>query len=613
MKTKLMTAAFMLSMFICLAPVQAQQVINNESFNTTPFPTGGWTNSGATSLWVQRTNGTNPTCTPHSGAAMARFSSNQQPSGTQDVFFSPVIDYSNTQGATPYFSIWVYREGSSTAGDSITIFVNTIASTTGAVRIGGVARSRFFALPNPEPANAWYQYTFNVPASFNTSTNYIILRGTARGGGNIYVDDFSWDSYPTPCSGTPTAGAITAASTNICGGTGNTVLNLTGASSELGITYQWQSGPSDIGPWTDFGLNEVTTNSGNLNVTTWFRCIVTCTASGLNDITAPLEVVVIQTPPPVVAISPGTGVFYCSNSAPVLLIASGASTYTWLPNIAASANGDSALAAPTQNTTYTIIGTDASGCVDTTTLQVQFRTSPNVNATTSNDTICDGSSANLQAFAFGGFGIQYVWSPGGLTGANQTVSPSSTTTYYVTGTSQQSTCSDTDSVTISVEPQIIAGFTTVVNGTVAVFTNTSLGGTIFNWDFGDGSFSSSANPFHAYAFDGVYNVTLIVGNSICQNDTITQTITISTTGLSEAFDGGVGIFPIPSNDVVNMIWPENTCSDITIYNLNGKVVSRNSCTDSNKLQINVAHWPAGVYAAVVKTNHNRVQLRFVVQ
>lgn len=615
MKTRILTACLSLSLITCSLLSQAQQVITNESFNTTPFPSGGWTNSGATSLWVQRTNGTNPTCTPHSGAAMARFSSNQQPSGTQDFFYSPVIDYSNTQGATPYFSLWVYRENSSTAGDSITIFVNTTASATGAVRIGGVARSRFFNLPNAEPANAWYQYTFNIPSSFNTNTNYIILRGTARGGGNIYVDDFSWDSYPTPCSGTPTPGNVTASLSTICGGTGNTALALNGPSTGLGISYQWQSGPSNAGPWTDFGLSEVTTNSGTITSTTWFRCVVTCSASALSDSTAPVEVTVVSTPLPVVSITPGTNVFYCSNSAPVLLQASGASTYTWTPNIASSANGDSALAAPTQTTTYTIIGTDASGCVDTTTLQVQFRVSPNVNATTNNDTICSGNSTNLQAFIQGGpgFGTQYSWTPGALSGNNQTVSPTVTTTYYVTATSQQTTCSGTDSVTIVVNPPISADFTFNVTGTVVVFTNTTVGGVTYFWDFGDGSQSTSANPFHAYAFDGTYNVTLIAGSASCPNDTIVQTVTINTTGLTEAAEAGVMAYPVPSNDMVTLSWSEPVCATVNVYDLNGQRVYSTECSGMGKLTMDVSTWPVGIYAAVLKLNDKRIQARFVVQ
>lgn len=614
MKQRLLVACLMLLLTLT-GNFSFSQAVNNESFDVTPFPSGGWTNTGAASLWVQRTNGTNPTCTPHTGAAMARFSSNQQPSGTQDFFYSPVIDYSNTQGATPFFSLWVYRESSSTAGDSITIFVNTNASVTGAIRIGAVARSRFFNLPNPEPTNGWYQYTFNVPASFNTTTNHIILRGTARGGGNIYVDDFSWDSYPTPCSGTPTPGVVTSALSNICGGSGSTSLALTGASSGLGISYQWQLSPTDNGPWSDFGLNEVTSNSGVITNTTWFRCMVSCSYSALSDSTAPVEVTVVSSPAPVVSISPNTNVFYCSNAAPLVLVASGATTYTWTPNIASSLSGDSALAAPTQSTTYTIIGVDANGCTDTTTLNVQLRVSPNVNAVTNNDTICSGSTTNLQAFiqGGGGFGIQYQWTPGPLTGNTQQVSPLSTTTYVVTATSQTSTCSGRDSITITVDPLVVAGFAYNVNGTIATFTNTSNGGSPILWDFGDGSFSTAVNPFHAYAFDGTYLVTLIVGNSSCPNDTITQSVTIFTTGITASSNSAIGIYPIPAKDIVTLAWPHVNCQELTVYDLLGNVVHRQSCSGLMKTELKVDHLPAGLYSVVLKAATGNVKGRFIVE
>ncbi|MFN5323823.1 MAG: PKD domain-containing protein [Bacteroidota bacterium] len=610
MKTRLLTACIMLSIMIT-GTSSFSQIVTNESFDVTPFPSGGWTNSGTGSLWVQRTNGTNPTCTPHSGAAMARFSSNQQPSGTQDFFYSPVIDYSFTQGATPYFSFWVYRESSSTAGDSITIFVNNTPSVTGAVRIGGVARSRFFTLPNPEPANGWYQYSFNIPASFNTNTNYIILRGTARGGGNIYVDDFSYSSYPTPCSGTPTPGTASSSVGNICGGVGSTNLSLSGASSGLGISYQWQSAPSDLGPWTDFGLNEDNINSGTITSTTWFRCLVSCSFSLQADSTSPVEVTVSSSPAPIVSVSPNTNVFYCTNSAPVLLVASGASSYSWSPNIASSTIGDSALAAPTQNTVYTIIGLDASGCADTTTLNVQVRISPNVNAVTNNDSICFGSTTNLQAFIQGGgFGIQYQWLPGPLSGNNQTVSPTNTTTYVVTATSQQTTCSNRDSVTIYVEPLIVSGFTFNVNGTIATFTNTSSGGTNYFWDFGDGSFSTDSDPFHAYAFDGTYTVTLIVGNAFCPNDTISQTVTIFTTSIEENKSASLLISPNPVNDILRINWELGAIQLLEIFDARGSLVLSKDCEYAKSLELNLSAWPSGVYNAIASGKSGRWVRRF---
>ncbi|MBW8683792.1 Ig-like domain-containing protein [Chitinophaga rhizophila] len=81
------------------------------------------------------------------------------------------------------------------------------------------------------------------------------------------------------CTGTPVAGTATSSQTNICmGGTFN--LSLTGATAATGLTYQWQSSADNInwiniaGATTPFLPNRTQT------VTTYYRCVVTCTGSG---------------------------------------------------------------------------------------------------------------------------------------------------------------------------------------------------------------------------------------------------------------------------------------------------------------------------------------------
>lgn len=59
------------------------------------------------------------------------------------------------------------------------------------------------------------------------------------------------------------------------------------------------------------------------------------------------------------------------------------------------------------------------------------------------------------------------------------------------------------------------------------FTNRSTGGrgTSFRWTFGDGGASNQENPVHAYAVDGVYNVTLTVTNS-AGSSTVTKPVRV---------------------------------------------------------------------------------------
>ncbi|MCB9244947.1 MAG: PKD domain-containing protein [Flavobacteriales bacterium] len=58
------------------------------------------------------------------------------------------------------------------------------------------------------------------------------------------------------------------------------------------------------------------------------------------------------------------------------------------------------------------------------------------------------------------------------------------------------------------------------------FTNTSTNATTYNWDFGDGSSSTSANPSHLYSKGGAYSVILTASNA-AGNNKITKIVNIA--------------------------------------------------------------------------------------
>ena len=113
-----------------------------------------------------------------------------------------------------------------------------------------------------------------------------------------YASSSDWEDYtinvvaPVNCSGTPTAGTISPATSTI---TTAQSVNLTWSEThQLGFTYQWQSGPSATGPWTD--ISGATTNPYNVSGlsagTTYFHLVVTCTNSGLSNTSASAQVTV---------------------------------------------------------------------------------------------------------------------------------------------------------------------------------------------------------------------------------------------------------------------------------------------------------------------------------
>jgi gliding motility-associated-like protein len=135
----------------------------------------------------------------------------------------------------------------------------------------------------------------------------------------------------------------------------------------------------------------------------------------------------------------------------VVLTASGASSYTWSPSTGLSAtNIASPTASPAATTTYFVTGTDANGCSKKDSLLVTVNVLPNVTAS-ANTSVCPGGTVTLSANG----AATFSWTPSATLScnncANPVASPSSTTTYVVTGTSSQG-CIDTGMVTVAVNP-----------------------------------------------------------------------------------------------------------------------------------------------------------------
>ncbi|MFN6082257.1 MAG: T9SS type A sorting domain-containing protein [Bacteroidota bacterium] len=141
---------------------------------------------------------------------------------------------------------------------------NPGGSSGASIGIMGVASNNFISLTNT---------TTSPGTSTTTSTNSIAVRPTT---GQIYTF-----TPPPVCSGTPIPGVV--ALTNIPGcGTGNYVLAVTGASTNPGLSYQWQSSPDSI-TWTAM-TNDTLVGLTKPQVTalTYFRRVTTCTNSSLN-------------------------------------------------------------------------------------------------------------------------------------------------------------------------------------------------------------------------------------------------------------------------------------------------------------------------------------------
>jgi len=153
---------------------------------------------------------------------------------------------------------------------------------------------------------------------------------------------------------------------------------------------------------------------------------------------------------------------------PLLLSVSGASHYMWSPSASLSCDTCSnPTASPNVSTTYTIIGTNANGCKDSTSITITIIQTP-VATITSPRTICPGDSVTLTASGGG----TYHWSTGSID-SSIIVYPVSSTTYSVIITKE---CNVSASTTVTViVPRLFACCdTTISTGTnVLLYANSA--------------------------------------------------------------------------------------------------------------------------------------------
>jgi len=161
-----------------------------ESFDGGTFAPPCWKNvnaagTGIPGTWDRQTAGTNPTCTPHSGAAMARFDSYDYDAGTKGILVTPQLALPSDQYEVHF---WMYRDdGFSADADLVNVYYNIAPNPTGGTLLGTINRYYGFS-PAVSTPNMWYEYIFNMPAG-SSGNAYIVFKGVSQFGNSIFIDD----------------------------------------------------------------------------------------------------------------------------------------------------------------------------------------------------------------------------------------------------------------------------------------------------------------------------------------------------------------------------------------------------------------------------------------
>lgn len=287
---------------------------------------------------------------------------------------------------------------------------------------------------------------------------------------------------------------VTPNPVTICTGN-NVVLTASGATN-----YSWSPG---------IGLSSTTGTSVTANPGSSTTYTITGTDGNGCSGTTSVSVTVTSS----ISANAGNDTTVCTGSS-VTLLATGGASYQWSPSTGLSCtNCQSPVATPPNTTIYTVTVSSGSCTPATDAITVTVTPLPVISVTPNTTTICSGNSVTITANG----GTTYSWSPAaGLnttSGSTVIASPTTTTTYTVTGT--LSGCSSTSIIVVTVLPGVTANAGPDVNlctGDSTVLT--ASGGTTYSWSPATGLSSTSGSTVTADPIvTTTYTVT--VSNATC--------------------------------------------------------------------------------------------------
>lgn len=423
-------------------------------------------------------------------------------------------------------------------------------------------------------AYSWSNGATSQTISVNTSGTYFV--NVADANGCTGTDSISIMVNPIP---------VVNLGPDLSGCQGDTFVL---ASDMAFDSYQWASGQTD---------SSIVVTQNN---------VYAITVTDANGCTGTDDVSVTINPAPQVNLgNDKTGCF--GNGQSVTLASNLVGQYIW-------STGDTSFSVlVNQAGTYWIELTDANGCIGSDTIVVTDDT-PNIDL--GDDVVgCEGTPVVLDA---GGGFVSYAWSNGDNT---QTTSISMEGDYVV-NIINNSGCTDSDTISVTLEPLPDPDFSAQggwgANWFNWDFSNISTGATSYQWDFGDGAGTSTdPDPSYSYAFPGDYDVTLIAINA-CGSDSITITITISNTdGLEDELFGRVKVFPSPNDGQFQILFGEQSLktTKISLFNLQGQVVyqeSLNLVQPYQQLEVRLNDPVPGIYLLQLQSEGVEVHYKVVV-
>ncbi len=303
----------------------------------------------------------------------------------------------------------------------------------------------------------WTAYSIALPASANNNANVKIGFNWSNNDDSNGTDpSFAVDdiTLTVPSAGTPPVANFSSSDTTICVGS---CINFTDLSTNTPTSWAWTFAGAATASSTVQNPTGICYNTvGNYTVD------LTATNGSGSDTESKATFIHVVALPSVTASATVNPICTGQNTN---ISSGGASSYVWDQGLGA---GLGFTVSPASNTTYTVTGSDANGCVNTASILINVNSLPTISIS-GTDSICVGDNSVLT----GSGGTGYSWST--LETINPiTVAPLATTTYTVTGTDANG-CTNTSSfqVVVSAIPVAsISGPTSVCNGETVTLTAT---------------------------------------------------------------------------------------------------------------------------------------------
>ncbi|MDO9001135.1 MAG: GEVED domain-containing protein [Bacteroidota bacterium] len=493
---------------------------------------------------------------------------------------------------------------------------------------------------------------------------------------------------PVACVGAPSANSAVTSATNVCPN-GSANLSLATSYTTGGLTYQWSTATSSVGPYSAVaGATTSIYTFTNITVATWYQCVITCTNGPASTTSTPIQVLVggsscqcaaycasaasFAADDEIFNVSIGTlnNTSNCSQTGGPTSTLSLYSNYAGIisaPNLSTGSNytldvtvgqcdgfaysggvtvymdfnqngsfadpGEQVFVSP--STLWAVAGTlvstvitiPASATLGTTRMRVIAEesntgtlpcaiynwgetedycinivpgcTTPTVILTASQPSICSGNSVNLTATG----ATSYTWNTTATTNSIS-VTPSVTTSYTVIGENTPG-CSDTQTVTITVDPTPTISVTSSPGLTLCPGFSTTLtaSSSVNDYTWSPGNFTTAAISVTP-AISTVYNVATTSSLGCTTNTNVTVFVVVCTGLLNNTtLENVTFIYPNPNTGLFTIETNNLSIKTIEVMDLTGRVLT-SSNTSSDKVDFDINRFANGIYYVKIQSNNS---------